>query len=122
MRKLYYDLLIDKKPIPTPDADVIFDYTDVYSKDSSQDESGVKHNFVLRKDVLSLTFSYSFLSRDEYRYIRSLFAGKSEVTVTYRDESGSMRSFVAAKPNHRAMLTNAAAGYYGLLKITLSEL
>lgn len=120
--KFYPDLMIDKRMILVPDSGVVWSYSDVLSKDSGKDESGVQHNIVLREDVRSCTLEYRYISRKEYLYMRSLWKGKQQVEITYREHDGTVGRFIAAKPSHKITVDNAPLGYYRSLKIVITEL
>ena len=111
-RALYFDFLIDKKPILVPDADLTFEYSDLDSEDTGRDESGFMHRIVVREGVRKCTLQYESLTRDDYLYMRSLFAGKAEFEVEYKDHDGMVRTFLAYHSNHSITVHNARTGEY----------
>lgn len=112
MRKYYFDLLIDGQPILVPDADIAISYEDLDSSESGRDEGGFMHRIVLRERVKKIPLSYSFLDRDEYRYMESLFQGKPQFRVDCRDENGSPLSFIAYRSKYSITLHNVKTGAY----------
>ena len=121
MRQLYFDLLIDGEPILTPDEDLEMEYNDLDSAESGRDESGVMHRILLRPGVRKLTLHYGSLTREEYRYMAGLFAGKADFAVTYRDHDGYPASFRAYHSNHAITLRNARTGLYKDCKFAIIE-
>ena len=112
MRELYFELLIDGAPILTPDADVEMEFNDLDAAESGRDEGGVMHRIVLRRGVRKLKLRYGTLTREEYRYMASLFAGKATFTVTCRDPEGQPVTFRAYHSGHGITLHNARTGLY----------
>lgn len=121
MRKEYFDLLIDGQPILTPDEDLEMEYSDLDSAESGRDEAGVMHRIVLRTGVRKLTLRYGQLTREEYRYMTALFAGKREFTVTCRDHDGFPTAFRAYHSNHGITVRNARTGLYRNYQISIIE-
>lgn len=121
MREYYYDFLIDNDPILVPDADIAWEYNDLDSEETGRDESGVMHRVVIREGVRKCTLQYSRLSRDEYVYMTSLFAGKSEFVVDFLDHDGDRRSFNAYHSNHSITVRNAKTGEYMNYNPTIIE-
>ena len=121
MRKEYFDILIDGKPILVPDQDMEMEYSDLDSPETGRDESGVMHRIVLRQGVRKISIHYGSLTREEYLYMRSLFAGKSEFAVTYRDHDGFEDTFLAYQACHSITVHNARTGLYKNYKLTLIE-
>ena len=121
MRKEFFDLLIDDMPILVPDQDLEMEYNDLDSDETGRDESGVMHRIVLRHGVRKLSLSYESLTREEYLYMRSLFDGKSEFKVTYRDHDGFQAEFQAYHSTHGITVRNARTGLYKNYKISIIE-
>lgn len=117
----FFDLLIDGKPVLVPDCDMVMDYTDLDSPETGRDDAGVMHRIILRQNVRKFQLSYSALTREEYRYLESLFAGKPEFTVTYRDHDAEESSFRAYRSGHSITVRNARTGLYKNYKLTLIE-
>ena len=112
MRKYYFDLLIDGRPILVPDADITINYEDLDSEESGRDEGGYMHRIILRERVKKILLPYALLSREEYRYMESLFQGKPQFSVDCRDENGSPLSFIAYRSKHSITIHNAKNGTY----------
>lgn len=74
---------IDGKPMIPPDADMSVSFEDLDAEDSGRDESGTMHRIVVRHKLGAWHFSYDRLTNEEYRYMESLFAGKSEFRFTH---------------------------------------
>lgn len=121
MRKEYFDLMIDDKPILVPDQDLEIEYNDLDSDETGRDESGVMHRLVLRYCVRKFSLAYDSLTREEYLYMRSLFDGKSEFKVSYRDHDGYAAEFQAYHSNHSITIRNARTGLYKNYKISIIE-
>lgn len=111
-RNYYFEFLIDKQPILVPDADLSWEYSDLDSDETGRDEAGVMHRIVLREGVRKCTLQYESLTREEYQYMRSLFAGKSQFEVEYRDHDGQVAKFTAYHSNHSITVHNAKTGEY----------
>lgn len=74
--------LIDGQPMLVPDADMEISLEDIDASDSGRDESAVMHRFVVRRGVGKWTFSYARMTKQEYGYMESLFAGKDSFQFT----------------------------------------
>lgn len=94
-RKLIYDFLIDGKPMLAPDADVTYDDYDLLSDGSGRDESGVYHTIILQKGLKTWGFTYSFLTEEEYRYVKSQIKGKQYISFSFYDEDGHQQTISA---------------------------
>ena len=66
----------------------------------------------MREGVRKCALQYGGLTRDEYLYMKSLFAGKSEFEVKYRDHDGYESVFTAYHSNHSITVHNARTGEY----------
>ena len=113
--------LIDQVPMLIPDGDVEVRYEDIDSAAAGRDESGVMHRIVVRQRVGTWGFNYSSLTTEEYRYMRSLLAGKSEFTFTYRDLNGYLVETRAYCSNDSITYHNAKLGLYKNLKFNIIE-
>lgn len=82
-RKRLNNLLINGMPLPAPDKGVVITENDLDSEDTGRDESGYMHRLVLREKVKTWEFPYSFLSDEDYNYIKSLYAGMPEFPVSF---------------------------------------
>jgi hypothetical protein len=112
MKGFCYEFQIDNRPILTPDADIKVEYTDLDSEESGRDENGFMHRIVLRHGVKTFSVSYASLTRDEYRYMESLFAGKSQFEFKYRNEDGSPCAITAYRSKHSITVRNLRTGTY----------
>lgn len=88
-RSFINDILIDGKPMLTPDAGVKMKYTDTESDSTGRDESGVMHRKIIRSDVKTWDFTYSVLFADEYVYLSELLRGKATFRFTFINEKGT---------------------------------
>ena len=88
MRAYDFEYQIDGRPMLVPDAGVGISFTDLDADDTGRDESGYMHREVLRERVRTWSFSYAFLTHEEYQYIMSLFSGKP--TFTFYEGSSSI--------------------------------
>ena len=121
MRKYDFDFLIDGRPILIPDADVEISMEDVESDESGRDECGVLHRILLREKVKSWSLSYSSLTREEYLYLQSLFAGKVTFRVDIRDASGQAAQHTAYCANLGITVHNKRTGLYKNFKLNIVE-
>lgn len=112
MRPYYNDLLIDGQPVLVPDADITIEYTDIDSEESGRDESYYMHRVVVRRGVKKWPLVYASLTREEYLYMESLFQGKDDFTVTYRDHDGKTAECVCYRSKHSITIHNAKTGDY----------
>lgn len=121
MRNFYYDFQIDKKPVLVPDADIQIEYCDLDSENSGRDECGFMHRIVLRRGMKVWNISYGVLTTEEYRYMESLFAGKDEFLVEYRDHNGKRGSCMAYRSVHSITIHNVKQGLYKNYKFNIIE-
>ena len=112
---------IDGKPMLVPDADVEISCADLDDADSGRDESGYMHRIVVRQRVATWGFHYSNLTAEEYKYMRSLFAGKPDFTFAYRDPDGYLVETRAYCSNDSITYHNARLGLYQNLKFSIIE-
>lgn len=119
--RLFDDYRIDGEPMLVPDEDVSLSFADLDSSDSGRDESGIMHRIVVRERVATWGFNYSQLTAEEYRYMRTLFAGKPEFTFTYRDLDGYLVETRAYCSNESITYHNAKLGLYKNLKFNIIE-
>ena len=68
--------VVDGRPMPAPDAEADFSFTDLDASDSGRTEDGVMHRIVVREKVGAWGFAYSHLTDEELAYLKGLFAGK----------------------------------------------
>lgn len=121
MRKFDFDFMIDNRPILLPDAGVQINMEDLDSSESGRDESGVMHRIVLREKVRKYSLPYGTLTRDEYLYLMSLFAGKPTFEVEKREPDGQMVTFTAYCSKVGISLHNKRTGLYKNLTLNIIE-
>ena len=121
MRGYDFDFLIDGRPILLPDGGVEINLEDLDSAESGRDESGVMHRIVLREKVRKYGLPYDHLTREEYMYILSLFAGKPTFKVEKREPDGQKAVFTAYCTKVGITLQNKRTGVYKNLKLNIIE-
>ena len=119
--RFFEDYKINGKSMLIPDEDVSLSLADLDSSDSGRDESGIMHRIVVRERVATWGFNYSQLTTEEYKYMRSLFAGKPEFTFTYRNLDGKIVSTKAYCSNDSITYHNARLGLYQNFKFNIIE-
>ena len=119
--RFFEDYQIDGKQMLVPDADVALSYSDLDSSDSGRDESGIMHRIVVRERVATWGFNYSKLSAEEFKYMRSLLAGKADFTFTYRNLDGVLVQTRAYCSNDSITYHNARLGLYQNFKFNIIE-
>lgn len=120
-RKYCYEFLIDGQPILYPDIDVPLEGSDVDTEETGRDEGGHMHRFVLREGVKKWGFQYAVLTLEEFRYMQSLFKGKPEFEVEYRDEDGQVAHCTAYRSNYGITIHNAKTGICKNYKFNIVE-
>ena len=97
-----------------PDENVEISAEDIDASDSGRDESGVMHRFVVRRGVRKWTFSYAYLTQEEYGYMERLFAGKGTFCFTYPDctDGGKPKEITAYRSKHGILWQSAATGQF----------
>jgi len=121
MRLFDYDFQIDNKPILMPDEGVEISMSDLDAEDSGRDESGVMHRQVVREKVITFGLTYAVLTREEYQYMESLFAGKPTFTVECLDLNGRVAEITAYCSKMSVSLHNVKTGIYKKLKFSIIE-
>lgn len=119
MRPYDYDFLIDGEPILVPDEGVQITEKDIVI--SGTDESGVTHRDILRSGVISIVLPYGEVTREEYRYMRHLIAGKPHFSVSLLDLDGEPRTITAHCEKLPISLYNKIKGYYKAMSLTIVE-
>lgn len=119
--RYFNDFRIDGKQLLIPDADIALSKSDLDSSDSGRDESGVMHRVVVRYRVRTWAFSYSDLTAEEYRYMESLFSGKTDFIFTFRDLDGRLKTCRAYCSNNSITYHNAKLGLYKNYKFNIIE-
>lgn len=114
--------LIDGQPVLIPDGELALTLQDVESSDSGRDESAVLHRFLARQGVGKWAFSYDRLTEEEYSYMESLFAGKSEFLFTRPDpKNGVSITTKCYRSKHQIMWENAVTGQFRDYRFELAE-
>jgi len=121
MRKYDTDFLIDHRPILIPDEGVQINMEDLDSSESGRDESGVMHRIVLREKVRKYSLPYGTLTREEYVYLMSLFAGKPTFEVEKREPDGQTVTFTAYCSKVGISFHNKRTGLYKNLTLNIIE-
>lgn len=121
MRKYFFDLLIDGQPVLVPDEDVTISFEDLDSEESGRDESGYMHRVILRIGVKKIPMAYASLDSEEYRYMESLFQGKSTFQVDCRGIDGSPMSFMAYRSKHSISVHNIKTGIHKNYNFSIIE-
>lgn len=120
-RALWYDCLIDGQPVLVPDEDIDLSADDLDSDESGRDEGGVMHRIVLREGMMVLPLTYSVLNHEDYRYMESLFRGKHEFTLKYRDPGGEIFEYIAYRSKYGITLSNHRTGVYKNYKFNIIQ-
>lgn len=95
---------IDSMPMIAPDKDLVYFEEDLVSSDSGFDESGAYHRFVVRHGIKNWDFTYSRLTKPEYQYMESLFAGKDTFSFLYRsNQDDSWQEITAYRSKHSVL-------------------
>jgi hypothetical protein len=121
MRQYDEDFLIDGKPILIPDEGVQISLEDLDSSESGRDESGVMHRIVIREKVRKYSIPYGILSKEEYMYLQSLFAGKPTFEVQKREPDGTIVRFSAYCSKIGITIQNKRTGMYKGLTLNIIE-
>ncbi len=113
--------LVNNIPMLVPDENVEISAEDIDASDSGRDESGVMHRFVVRRGVRKWTFSYAYLTEEEYRYMESLFAGVDIFRFTFPDREGKSQTAMAYRSKHGILWHSAATGQYRNYSFSIVE-
>lgn len=119
IRKYDEVFAIDGKPMLKPDLGTDVSETDIDEDDSGRDEAKVMHRFVAREGVRTWSFSYALLDKEDFEYIKSLFAGKSEFVFTY--DEGQTTNAYSSKRTYREHHNHEQNGLYKNLKFNIIE-
>ncbi len=103
---------IDGTPVVAPDAEVEMTRKDVEAADTGKDESGVLHRFLLRSKVRAWKFSYTHLTKDEYRYMEDLLTGKASFQFAFPQENGTTGICTAYCTGSSVAIRNIRTGLY----------
>lgn len=123
MRKLTDLFLIDGLPMLAPDEDMEISMEDIDTADSGRDESAVMHRIVVRRGVGKWSFSYAYLTGEEYAYMESLFAGKDSFRFSYPPTAGDseLKVVTAYRSKHGILWRSAATGQYRNYRFSIVE-
>ena len=121
MRQYDDDFLIDGKPILLPDEGIGINLEDLDSEESGRDESGVMHRIIIREKVRKYSLPYGLLTKEEYMYLTSLFAGKPTFEVQKREPDGTTVRFSAYCSKMGITLQNKRTGLYKGLTLNIIE-
>lgn len=115
--------LINGKPMFAPDADVDFSYEDLDSADSGRDESGYMHRIVVRYKVMSGSFVFSHISKEEMEYMESLFedAPDFEFTRPSRKDPEVLVTTRCYRSKYGIAWHNAKTGLWNNYKFNIIE-
>ena len=97
------------------------EFNDLLSEDSGRDEAGYTHHFVIREEVKTWNFVYSWLTAEEYTYIRSLLRGKHNFQFTFKDEEGKQKTVMAHCQQKSVSYWSARRGLYKDLQFEITE-
>lgn len=120
MRAFDTGFQVDGKPLLAPDAGVELGFADLDAYDAGRDESGVMHRIRVREKVRTFGFSYGYLTGEEYRYLQSLFAGKSTFTFRFQ-EDGSVATCKAYCSQYSLSFDSRKLGLYRDMKFNIIE-
>lgn len=114
---------VDGQPMPAPDEEPEFSFSDLDSSDSGRDESGVMHRIVVREKVGTWSFSYAHLSDEDLAYLRNLFAGKAQFTFTHPvfGSSNATESCTAYMSQYSAVWKNQRTGQWRNFKFNIIQ-
>ena len=114
---------VDGQPMPAPDEEPEFSFSDLDASDSGRDESGVMHRIVLREKVGTWSFSYAHLSDEDLAYLRNLFAGKAQFTFTHPvfGSSNATESCTAYMSQYSAVWKNQRTGQWRNFKFNIIQ-
>lgn len=118
---LCHEYKIDGEPVVAPDAEVEMSRTDVEAADTGTDESGFLHRYLLRSKVRKWTFSYTHLTKEEYRYMEGLLTGKSSFQFVFSGEDGETQTCTAYCSGSSVAIRNIRTGLYSGYSFEISE-
>ncbi len=114
---------IDGRPMPAPDAEADFSFTDLDASDSGRTEDGVMHRIVVREKVGTWGFAYSHLTDEELAYLKGLFAGKATFQFTHPvfGASNATETCTAYMSQYGAAWKSKATGTWRNFKFNIIE-
>ena len=122
MKRAYdYDHLIDGSPMLSPDADVELNFEDLGAEESGFDEAKFYHRFVWRFDRRSWKFKYSFLTREEFLYLRSLYKKKTTFMFTFLNDENEVETVPAYCISGNVVYQSKRSGLYKNFSLEIIE-
>lgn len=122
MRRAYDNFhLIDDSPMLMPDVDIEVTYTDVETDGSGYDASGFYHRMVSRFNVRTWKFKYSVLTKEEFVYLRSLYANKQSFQFTLLNELDQRETVTARCKPISVAYQSKRSGLYKNLNLEIIE-
>ena len=123
MKKRSFDRFhcIDDEPMLNPDVDVEVTYEDQESASSGFDESGFYHRCIVRYDKRTWRFKYSYLTEEEFIYLRNLVKGKNEFTFSFVNECKETEHIKAYAKPLSVVYRSRHSGLYKNLTIEIIE-
>lgn len=114
---------VDGQPMPAPDEEPEFSFSDLDASDSGRDESGVMHRIVVREKVGTWSFSYAHLSDEDLAYLQNLFAGKAQFTFIHPvfGDSNATESCTAYMSQYSAVWKNQRTGQWRNFKFNIIQ-
>ena len=114
---------VDGLPMPVPDSEPEFSFSDLDASDSGRDESGVMHRILVREKVGTWSFSYSHLTDEDLAYLRGLFAGKAQFSFTHPafGASGTTETCTAYMSQCSALWKNQRTGLWRNFKFNIIQ-
>jgi len=107
--------LIDGSKMLSSDVDVQITYEDSESPSSGFDQSGVYHRSIDRYNRRSWKFSYAFLTKEEFVYLKNLMKGKATFRFSFLNEEDKMETVNAyAQPLSVAYQSKRSGLFKGL--------
>lgn len=107
---------VNGQPLLAPDTGVELSWNDLDSEAAGRDAGGYLHRAVLRQEVRTWGFTYSYLHEDELAYLNGLFAGKP--TFSFACEDGTVTAYCAKR---EATLYSRSKGIYNAMKFTVIQ-
>lgn len=115
------DFMIDNKPMLAPDNAVGLSCADIDDGSTGMDESGFTHRAVLRHDVKQWDFTYSILTADEYKYLKSLLKGKAVFEFSFLNEDGAVEKTMAYSKSTSVTYFSKRHGLYKNFSFSVFE-
>lgn len=124
MARVTFDqLLVNGVPFIPPDADIEFSYEDIDDSDSGRDESGVMHRIVIRYKVMTGSFVFSRLTKEDYVYMESIFPDEEdfEFTRPSRKNPDELETTTCYRSKYGIAWNNARTGEHRNYKFNIVE-